>query len=133
ELAETVEWLLRTGVQVNLYASWTSQEGFGLHWDDHDVIVVQIAGTKRRRLYGPTRSHPPYRDVAQPQPPRGDAIEELVLSPGDVLYVPRGHWHQVTAFDGGHSLHLTCGLQTITGADLIGYLADQLRATDVVR
>src|SRR5437868_7503157 len=30
---------LRTGVQANAYASWTSTEGFGTHWDDHDVIV----------------------------------------------------------------------------------------------
>ncbi|WP_323138656.1 hypothetical protein [Streptomyces mirabilis] len=27
-------------MQANLYASWTSTEGFGMHWDDHDTVIV---------------------------------------------------------------------------------------------
>ncbi|WSC07830.1 cupin domain-containing protein [Streptomyces scopuliridis] len=53
-----LEHWLRTGVQTNLYASLTAREGFGVHWDDHDVIVIQIDGAKRWKLYGPTRTAP---------------------------------------------------------------------------
>ncbi|MFJ1755389.1 JmjC domain-containing protein [Kitasatospora sp. NPDC088134] len=68
-LAGQLERWLRTGVQVNLYASWTGTEGFGVHWDDHDVVVVQLDGAKRWRIYGPTRALPMHRDVETPEPP----------------------------------------------------------------
>jgi hypothetical protein len=35
QLASDLEEWLSTGMQANLYASWTGQEGFGTHWDDH--------------------------------------------------------------------------------------------------
>jgi hypothetical protein len=133
DLAAGIERVLRTGVQVNAYASWTATEGFGTHWDDHDTLIVQIEGAKRWRIYGPTRLHPTYRDLTAPTPPQGDPLDEFVLHPGDLLYVPRGHWHAVCASEGVASLHLTCGLQTTTGADLIGHLADELREDDLVR
>ncbi|MEU7205525.1 cupin domain-containing protein [Streptomyces sp. NPDC045470] len=132
-LAQGLEGWLRTHVQVNAYASWTSTEGFGTHWDDHDVIVVQVAGAKRWRLFGLTRTAPMYRDVAEPEGPPPGPVADLVLHPGDVLYLPRGWWHAVTADQGSASLHLTCGIGTHTGADLIRWLSDELRASDRVR
>lgn len=133
QLARHLEHWLRTAIQVNLYASWTDTEGFGTHWDDHDVIVVQLDGAKRWRLYGPTRTAPMHRDVAAPEEPPEQPVADLVLTAGDVLYLPRGWWHAVAASEGQHSLHLTCGLQTTTGADLITWLSDVLREHEAVR
>jgi ribosomal protein L16 Arg81 hydroxylase len=133
DLASGIERTLRTGVQVNAYASWTAAEGFGRHWDDHDTLIIQLAGAKRWKIYGPTRKHPTFRDVTAPLEPTGDPIDEFVIEAGDLLYVPRGHWHAVSASEGVASLHLTCGLQTTTGADLISFLADELREHDNVR
>ncbi len=132
-LASRLERRLRTGVQVNLYASWTGIEGFGVHWDDHDVVVVQLDGAKRWRIYGPTRTVPMHRDVESPEPPPEEPVADLVLTAGDVLYLPRGWWHAVAASDGEHSLHVTCGLQSTTGADLITWLSEMLRAHEAVR
>jgi cupin superfamily protein len=129
---ELEQWL-RTGVQTNLYASWTAREGFGVHWDDHDVIVIQIDGAKRWKLYGPTRTAPMYKDTDEPEPPPQEPVAELVLRPGDMLYLPRGWWHSVAASEGEHSLHLTFGVQTTTGAQLLSWLADDLRRHDVLR
>ncbi len=133
ELAGSMERVLHTGVQVNAYASWTATEGFGVHWDDHDTLVIQISGAKRWRIYGPTRLHPTFRDVALPAEPTDEPSDEFVINAGDMLYVPRGHWHSVSASEGVASLHLTCGLQTMTGADLIGFLVDELRNRESVR
>ena len=133
DLAADLERTLRTGVQVNAYASWTATDGFGIHWDDHDTVIVQVSGSKRWKIYGPTRLHPTYRDIETPSEPTGDPIDEFVLEAGDMLYVPRGHWHSVSASEGTASLHLTCGLQTTTGAELINYLADELRGRETVR
>ncbi|MFF0295475.1 cupin domain-containing protein [Kitasatospora sp. NPDC004614] len=131
--AEALERFLGTLVQVNAYASWTEREGFGTHWDDHDVVVVQMYGAKRWKLYGPTRTAPTFRDVESPEPPEGDPVADLVLHPGDVLYLPRGWWHAVTADQGTASLHLTFGLVTHTGADLLTWVVDQLRSRLALR
>ncbi|MEU7397843.1 JmjC domain-containing protein [Streptomyces albogriseolus] len=58
---------------------------------------------------------------------------ELVLYAGDMLYLPRGWWHAVAASEGVHSLHLTCGMQTTTGADLLQWLSEDLRRETTVR
>lgn len=117
--AEGLERFLGTSVQANAYASWTDREGFGLHWDDHDVVVIQVHGSKRWRLYGSTREAPTFRDVESPERPEGGPVADIVLSPGDVLYLPRGWWHAVTADQGTEPLHLTFGMVPHTGADLM--------------
>lgn len=134
DLAAELEGWLRSSVQVNAYASWTATEGFGVHWDDHDVVVVQVEGAKRWQLFGPTRRMPLHRDVAEPEPPPDVPVAELVMRPGDLLYLPRGWWHAVTADQGTHSLHLTCGITPPhTGARLLAWLADELLASDTFR
>ncbi|GAA3304235.1 cupin domain-containing protein [Streptomyces cinereospinus] len=131
--AEGLARFLGTSVQANVYASWTEREGFGRHWDDHDVVVVQLHGSKRWRLWGVTREAPTFRDVESPEEPEGDPVADLVLSPGDVLYLPRGWWHSVTADQGTESLHLTFGMVTHTGADLMLWVVDQLRSSLALR
>ncbi|WP_438486823.1 cupin domain-containing protein [Streptomyces sp. S186] len=132
DLAAALERHFRTDVQVNLYASWTSKEGFGIHWDDHDVVVLQLEGAKRWKIYGATRTDPLRVDIEAPEPPTGDPVAEIVLRSGDMLYLPRGWWHAVAATE-GRSLHLTCGLKPTTGADLLSWLSDRLRVSDTVR
>ena len=132
-LAAELEGWLRTACQINLYASWTETEGFGTHWDDHDVVVVQLDGAKRWWLFGPTRTAPMHRDVEAPEPPPAEPVADLVLTAGDVLYLPRGWWHAVAASEGEHSLHVTCGLQSATGADLISWLSEILRSHESIR
>lgn len=98
-LCEAIERDLRTRVQANLYASWTSTEGFGVHWDDHDTVIVQLDGAKRWRIYGTTRPFPLYRDIEDSGEAPTEPVADLVLWPGDVLYVPRGVWHAVSLDD----------------------------------
>ncbi|MFE1554364.1 JmjC domain-containing protein [Streptomyces sp. NPDC058734] len=133
EAAAGLEAFFRTAVQVNAYASWTAEEGFGTHWDDHDVVVLQLEGSKRWKIYGPTRQAPAWRDLEAPEAPTGEPLADIVLTPGDVLYLPRGWWHAVSADQGTASLHLTFGLATQTGAELLGWLCDELRASSTVR
>jgi hypothetical protein len=97
------------------------------------VVVVQLHGSKRWRLWGMTREAPTFRDVESPEEPEGDPVADLVLSPGDVLYLPRGWWHSVTADQGTESLHLTFGMVPHTGADLMLWVVDQLRASLALR
>jgi hypothetical protein len=118
--------------QANLYACWGATPGFDVHWDDHEVFVVQVEGRKRWALYGSTRAWPLRRDAGAEHPRPQTPILELVLEPGDVLYLPRGYWHAAVG-QGEPSLHLTIGLTRKTGSDLVHWLAEQLIAETVVR
>jgi cupin superfamily protein/ribosomal oxygenase RoxA-like protein len=131
-LAAALERDLREHVQVNLYAGWGTSHGFDVHWDNHDVLALQVAGRKQWRLYGTTRPFPLSRDVEPPPPPEGDPVAEYLLEEGDVLYLPRGHWHDVAAL-GTPSLHLTFGFAPATGIDLAEWLVDRLRADERFR
>ena len=105
-------------VQINAYLSPSSTRGLDVHFDYHDVFVVQLDGTKRWRVWSPTdRSRDPIggkHTVPRPRPDElGDPILDLVLEPGDVLYLPRGHPHVAETTDRASS-HLTVGLLAIT-------------------
>ena len=118
--------------QANLYACWGTSQGFDIHWDDHDVFVIQLEGAKRWMLYGSTRPSPLRRDLDADHPRPTEPLEEIVLEAGDMLYLPRGYWHAAIGM-GGPTLHLTVGLTRKTGHDLLGWLADQALAADIVR
>ena len=110
--------------QINVYASWGHTESFGVNWDSHDVFVLQIAGMKDWKIYGPTRQAPLYGDknsnIRPPRKPR----KSLRLRAGDLLYIPRGHWHTAVSYD-SPSLHLSLGVSALTGADYYSWIVEQ--------
>jgi ribosomal protein L16 Arg81 hydroxylase len=126
--AEDFERVLHESVQVNLYAGWREQQGFHRHCDTHDVIVLQVYGKKYWRVYEGGRPHPLKDDIA----PNADAPDKVVwegtLEDGDVLYIPRGWWHEASGV-GDVTLHLTFGIHQRTGVNLLHWMADQLRAS----
>ncbi|WP_162872906.1 hypothetical protein [Austwickia chelonae] len=88
---------------------------FNLHSDDHSFLIAQLYGHKRW-------VHDPDLD----ETPR-----EIVYSPGDVAFYPRGTLHDVTGL-GELSVHLMIAFEGYRGtpheehpADFLG--ADQLR------
>ena len=124
-IAWNLENVFRERVVINAYAGWSHTEGFDLHWDDHDVIIMQIYGSKQWNMFGETRAWPMKRDVEPNEEAPKRPIRSLVVSAGDVLYVPRGNWHQVRAVD-LPSLHLTIGVTRRTGHDFLVWVADDL-------
>jgi hypothetical protein len=131
-MAESLERVFRVRVQVNAYAGWRTSHGFDLHWDDHDVFVLQVAGRKHWKVYGMTRKYPLARDVEPAVDPPGEILWEGMLSDGDLLYIPRGWWHVATPLD-EPTLHLTVGVNNPTGADFLVWFADRLRSVEHVR
>src|SRR5262249_7470877 len=132
DLAASLELDLRAQVWANIYASFAPVPGFGTHADDHDVFVIQLEGAKHWRIFGPTREWPLYRDVEVNTAPDGDPLVELDVTAGDVLYVPHGWWHEVTAI-GGPSLHLTVGVSPTNGIDFLTWLVDRARSDELFR
>jgi ribosomal protein L16 Arg81 hydroxylase len=132
ELAEGLELFFREHVQVNLYAGWQTSRGFDLHWDDHDVFILQVTGRKRWSVYGMTRPHPLVADIERAEKPTGKPLWEGTLEDGDLLYIPRGWWHVAQPLD-EPTLHLTVGVHNRTGIDLLRWLAERMRASETFR
>lgn len=132
ELAEALEFIFHEHVQVNMYAGWQTSRGFDLHWDDHDVFILQVTGRKLWRIYGETRAHPVTGDKA-PRPEQVDEpLWEEMLEDGGLLYIPRGWWH-VALPVAEPTLHLTVGVHQRTGVDLLRWLVDKLGESAIVR
>jgi ribosomal protein L16 Arg81 hydroxylase len=132
ELAEGLELFFREHVQVNLYAGWQTSRGFDLHWDDHDVFILQAAGRKRWSVYGMTRPFPLVADVEKALKPAGEPLWQGTLEDGDLLYIPRGWWHVAGAL-AEPTVHLTVGVHNRTGLDLLRWLAERVRASETFR
>jgi hypothetical protein len=124
-----LQWWSGDTVQVNLYLTTRMAEGFELHWDDHDVIVVQLAGDKTWDVRGASRSLPMFRDAAPNYEPSEDIVWNEVLREGEAIHIPRGFWHRATRKDRseGFSLHASFGFHKRTGVDWLAWLADQSR------
>jgi hypothetical protein len=126
---------LRQPVQVNAYLTPPASQGFSTHYDTHDVFVLQVDGTKRWRIHPPVLPEPlerqawggRAREVAATAD--GEPALDVVLEPGDALYLPRGWLHSAQA-QGERSLHLTLGVRALTRYALVEELL-ALAAEDV--
>ena len=106
--------------QANAYLTPAAERGLGLHYDTHDVVVLQTAGHKRWEIFAPRFEAPlgtqHWSDVGGGEDLEdGDLtpVLETVLGPGDCLYLPRGFVHRVVSEDEA-SLHVTVGLHVQT-------------------
>ena len=102
----------------NGYVAFDGNGSFGKHWDTHDVFAVQLFGRKRWKLYEPTHPLPTRHQTSRhlkefcPTMP----VFDDVLEAGDVLYVPRGWWHEALPM-GEETCHVAIGTHGPTLAD----------------
>ena len=121
-------------VQANAYVTPPKNQGFSAHYDVHDVFVLQMEGEKRWRIHRPVLASPlrdqPWNDRRVDVEKRADEapLMEVLLKPGDCLYLPRGYLHAATAL-GGVSTHLTLGIHVWTRFALAQQLVHQALKT----
>jgi ribosomal protein L16 Arg81 hydroxylase len=145
-VGEAVRALRRSGgfvgeLPVMCYSS-PPKSGFGWHFDNANVFICQILGTKRW-WYGPEPivETPLHSFVYTPEaakaqrieltPPRDDDAQSCVLNPGDLLYLPAGTWHRTSAEEDG-SVALTmgavdAGVSSLLRRCIAGWLGDDRR------
>jgi hypothetical protein len=129
-------WWSEELVGVNAYLAAGETEGFRMHWDDHDVICVQLAGEKSWEVRGASRAAPMYRDADPNLEPSDEVLWRGTMRTGDVMHIPRGHWHTATRIGTGAdslSLHVTFGFTKRTGITWIQRLADYAREHELFR
>ncbi len=115
-----LEHIFSSHVQTNLYLTPPDAQGFPSHFDNHDVLVMQVEGRKHWRLYG-TPVNTPYRGerFESHTHDRGEVTHDFILGPGDCAYLPRGVMHDAGTAGNEPSLHVAIGLITRTWADLM--------------
>ena len=130
--ADDLMRLVHELVQVNLYLVWGENQGFNTHWDDHDTVIVQLAGSKHWTVHGPGRPFPMKVDTDHDHGPPDTVVWQGTLNPGDVIHVPRGWWHAVKG-TGEMSMHLTFGFTRRTGIDWARWVVEQLYDEELFR
>ena len=116
EISENINSVLQCNSHVNSYVVNRNSNGFGCHFDIHDVMILQISGCKKWTIWETPYYLPyPYENYSDLKPEiKEDLINgnkfELVLEAGDFLYLPRGFLHTVET-QKESSEHLTFGLQ----------------------
>jgi 50S ribosomal protein L16 3-hydroxylase len=115
-------------VAVECFLCGTAGAGKSVHFDPEINFLFQLKGKKRwvivpnpliehpLRGHGFREDHGPLPFPHASGPCRGNPMEEatgdrfeVVLEPGDVLYLPRGHWHQTETVT--PSLHVVFAVQ----------------------
>ena len=100
DLISELELELGHPCQANAYLTPPGSQGFAVHADTHDVFVLQTAGTKQWELQ------------------LAEGVEEPLLEPGHVMYLPTGTPHAARAQD-AVSLHITIGINQLTWRGLV--------------
>jgi hypothetical protein len=75
-----------------------------LHRDPQDLVIVQVEGSKRWQIHGPSVSEC-RPGIADDSPPEGAPLFDDFLMAGDVLFLPGGYWHKCENGP-GRSLHV---------------------------
>jgi hypothetical protein len=107
----------------NGYAAFGGEGTFGKHWDTHDVFAVQLIGRKRWRVFEPTFSLPLPQQKSREHKHEcpTEPVFDDVLSAGDVLYIPRGWWHEAVPLAGEETFHIAVGIHPMLVRDYIAW------------
>ncbi|RXN38199.1 bifunctional lysine-specific demethylase and histidyl-hydroxylase MINA [Labeo rohita] len=106
-IQERLECFFGSLVGSNIYITPQASQGLPPHYDDVEVLILQLEGQKHWRLYQPTV--PLAREYSlEPEDRIGPPTHDFILQPGDLLYFPRGTIHQADTPAGvERSTHLT--------------------------
>jgi bifunctional lysine-specific demethylase and histidyl-hydroxylase NO66 len=129
-LLHAIEVELNFATQVNAYFTPPESQGFVPHYDEHDVLIMQIRGSKIWHLYDGIDVAP--RAALRHEPVAADALPsptDVLLEVGDVLYLPGGRVHAAEATS-EVSVHLTVGVQAPTLLLLVTRALNSLSGSD---
>jgi ribosomal protein L16 Arg81 hydroxylase len=131
--SDAMERALGGKVQGNLYLSSRRRPGFGAHFDTHDVYAVHVEGTKTWHIYeGRVEdpiAHPLFKSLSREhhEQAKGAKLIDVDMEPGDLLYLPRGQYHDALADEGG-TVHIAFGITYPIGFDVMTLLFDRVAA-----
>jgi hypothetical protein len=131
DLNASTPFLIKGPFNSNLYLTPRNAQAASPHYDDHDVFVLQLEGSKNWTLYNQLVRFPMEALADLPREELGSPLHTVHLSAGDLLYIPRGYPHEAATSE-DYSMHLTINFETYTWADAIStmiHLDDRFRSS----
>lgn len=103
--------------------------GVGSHIDQYDVFIVQGKGQRRWQVGAkPTHSKRLYPHPKLQQTTDFEPIIDVILNPGDVLYIPPGFPHKGESIS--ECINYSVGFRAPNQTELLQVLADDLLEND---
>ena len=118
-------------MQTNCYLTPPNGAGFTPHWDNHDVFVLQVLGSKNWKVENKRRRLPGKTDFMSDEEGRHITKDSMAftLNQGDLIYIPRGVVHAAEC-GADASLHITLGVQARTWEELLNSTISDLVSQD---
>ncbi|MFM7022577.1 MAG: cupin domain-containing protein [Flavobacteriales bacterium] len=104
-------------IRTSLYITPEDTQGYGVHTDRHDVLALQINGTKLWKVKFSEEVLPSHYDVPVKVKWEEGEDQLIELKAGDFFYCPRGLAHDVYTKEQS-SVHFTLGFQPVYGYHL---------------
>lgn len=139
-VSRALERLTGANTSCNAYCSWKSVRGYASHFDCMDVFALQIEGEKTWNLYEGRfpeaafvpGSRPSDFTTEQHDRMKGKLVQQVTTRPGDLLYLPRGLYHDALATDTA-SLHLSFGSTPAVGVAVLEMIAREMQGQEYFR
>jgi ribosomal protein L16 Arg81 hydroxylase len=110
-------------IRTSLYITPENSQGYGVHTDRHDVLALQLNGTKIWKVKLSSEILPSKYDGKILTNNWEDGAQEIHLKAGDFFYCPRGLAHDVYTKDDS-SVHYTLGFQPMYGYKAVEYITE---------
>lgn len=125
-LAGLFERAFGCGVNINAYLSSRVDPSFGAHWDDQEVVILQLIGRKDWTIEQPAALS--MHKVAHGEATSGQVAWHGRVRPGNAMYVPRGWGHTVNGI-GELTYHYTITIPRVNGLKILEGILDNLPKT----
>lgn len=113
-----------------LFVTPSQSSAFDYHYDVDNILVLQLSGQKQWSVGESNVNCPSLKHASKSQHEHCSNVEEVVLRPGDLLYVPSGTMHRATALT-DISIHVTIGWHPLRLCALFGNVLAQLEKNSV--
>ena len=134
-ISQTLACALGASVNCSTFATWPRAQGYASHFDTTQVVVLHIAGSKTWRIYEGRFPHAAHTTNARAKYPdfpqdyheqaKGRLLKEVTLTPGDLLYLPHGQYHDAFTSD-EPSIHLSFAVRHLVTQDFINALSREM-------
>jgi ribosomal protein L16 Arg81 hydroxylase len=132
-VAQSLEAVFGAPAHAVAFVSFESVAGYFSHFDTTNAFACHIAGRKIWRVYkgrhdnasGHPHGHGSAMTREQHAEARGEVLMEVEMTPGDVLYIPHGQYHDAIATSEA-SLHITFGVRHMVVQDFLNRLLPDL-------
>lgn len=133
KLTKAISHFVKEKSVANGYIAFGGNGTFAKHWDTHDVFAIQLIGRKRWKLFSPTFPLPLQNQTSKDHKhecPEAPVFDEI-LEAGDILYIPRGWWHEALPIENEETFHIAVGVHTAHIVDYLTWCSGNIFSNDI--